>query len=53
MYKTGLYYLEAFKEGDLVRARLMSRHGNKEKYFIYINYKPNMNSRSGITVVVA
>ena len=48
MHETGLYYLEAFKEGDLVRARLMFRHGNKDKYFIYIKYKPNLNSREDI-----
>ena len=49
MHETGLYDLEAFKDDDMVRARVMSRHLNKVKYFVYIKYKPNENSIEGIT----
>ena len=49
IHETGMYWLEAFKDGDMIRARVMSRHLNKVKYFVYIKYKPNVNSREGIT----
>ena len=49
MQETGLCDLEAFKDGNMVRARVISRHLAKVKYFVYIRYKPNVNSTSGIT----
>ena len=44
MQETGLCDLEAFKDGNMVRARVISRHLAKVKYFVYIRYKPNVNS---------
>ena len=49
MHETGLNDLEAFKNDDMVKARVMSRHLKKVKYFVYIKYKPNINSIEGIT----